>query len=83
MLEHAAADTTKPMHSVFSVERREVLGVVDEAWNARQGLGVLQTNGNRVWTVNMGRTVGTAGEGNIKIIVRDGTNRVITAYPTK
>jgi hypothetical protein len=83
VLEHAIPDPSKAVHSVFNVERREVLGLVDEAWNARQGAGVLQNNGNRIWVVDMGRPVGTAGESNLRIIVRDGTNRVITAYPSK
>jgi hypothetical protein len=33
------------------------------------------------YVVSMGRTIGTAGETNIKIIVRPGTNQIITAYP--
>ena len=31
----------------------------------------------------MGRPIGTSGETSIKIIVRPGTNQVITAYPVK
>jgi filamentous hemagglutinin len=83
VLEHAVPDLAKPLHSVFSVERREVLGLVDDAWRVRTGAGLLQSNGNRVWTVDMGRVVGTAGETNLQIITRDGTNRIITAYPRK
>ncbi len=76
-------DASKQVHSVFSVERRKVLGFVDDAWRVRTGAGVLQSNGNRVWTVDMGRVVDTAGETNLRIITRDGTNRIITAYPSK
>ncbi|MES2974163.1 MAG: hemagglutinin repeat-containing protein [Pseudomonadota bacterium] len=43
--------------------------------------GTLQANGNRVWIVDMGRQVGTAGQTSIQIVVRDGTNQVITVFP--
>ena len=69
---------SKTTHSVFSVDRKEVLGVVDEAWRAK---GSPLPNDPGAYVVSMGRTIGTAGETNIKIIVRPGTNQIITAYP--
>ncbi|MCV4733037.1 pretoxin, partial [Escherichia coli] len=72
---------TKPVHSVFNVGRRDVLNLVDEAWASKTGVGVLQSNGNRVWVVNMNRVIGTNGETSIQLIVRNGTNKIVTAYP--
>jgi RHS repeat-associated protein len=81
VLAHTVPDPSKAAHSVFSVARNELIALIDEAWLARVGLGTLQSNGNRFWVVNMGRQVGTAGETSIKIVVKDGTTDVITAYP--
>jgi hypothetical protein len=81
VLEHLSPDPSKPLHTVFNVERNQLIGLLDEAWAARQGTGVLQANGNRVFEIPMGRAVGPGGETTISIIVRDGTTNVITAYP--
>ncbi|MCG8117523.1 MAG: pretoxin, partial [Candidatus Thiodiazotropha endolucinida] len=70
-----------PLHSVFNVDRKEVLGLVDEAWRSRDGPGTLGTNGNRVWTIDMKRVIGTRGERSIRLVIKDGTLNVITAYP--
>ncbi|MBL0421694.1 hemagglutinin repeat-containing protein [Ramlibacter sp. AW1] len=81
VLDHAAPNSSKPVHSVFNVSRDQVLGLVDEAWAARVGPGTLQANGNRVWVVNMGRSIGTSGQTSVQIVVRDGTTQLITAFP--
>lgn len=81
VLEHTVPNPAKPVHSVFNVNRNQVVGLVDEAWAARSGPGVLQANGNRVWTVDLGRQVGTSGQTGVQIVVRDGTTEVITAFP--
>jgi RHS repeat-associated protein len=81
ILDHTVANPAKPVHSIFSVPRNQVIGLVDEAWAARSGQGVPQANGNRVWTVGMGRQVGTGGQTAIQIVVRDGTTEIITAFP--
>ncbi|MEW8507661.1 MAG: RHS repeat-associated core domain-containing protein [Candidatus Thiodiazotropha sp.] len=81
VLDHAVPNPNKPVHSVFNVDRREVLGLVDEAWTRRIGPGAPQPNGNRTWTIDMGRVVGTAGERSIQLVVRDGTQKIITAFP--
>ena len=78
VLDHAVPNPTKTTHSVFNVDRKEILGLVDEAWHAK-GNPLLSDPG--AYVVPMGRAVGTAGETNIKIIVRPGTNKIITAYP--
>jgi filamentous hemagglutinin family protein len=81
VLDHTIPNPSKPVHSVFNVDRTQVIGLVDEAWAAKVGPGTLQANGNRVWVVDMGRQVGTGGQTSIQIVVRDGTTQVITAFP--
>jgi hypothetical protein len=78
VLRHAEAYPSRATHSVFNVGRNKVLGLVDEAWGMR---GSPLTNDPGAYIVPMGRTVGTAGENAVKIIVRPGTNEIITAYP--
>ena len=43
----------------------------------------LSPDSSGAYIIPMLRVVGAAGETNIKIIVRPGTNEVITAYPFK
>jgi filamentous hemagglutinin len=81
VLEHLKENPNKPLHTIFNVESRDLLGVVDEAWKKRTGPGLLQGNGNRVWQVNLGRAIGTQGETSVQIVVKDGTNKLITAFP--
>ena len=52
--------------------------MVDEAWAKR---GQSLANGPGAYVIPMGRAIGSAGETNIKIITRPGTNEVIAAYP--
>lgn len=78
VLRHAEADPSRATHSVFNVGRNKVLGLVDEAWGMR---GSPLANDPGAYIVPMGRTVGTAGENAVKIIVRPGTNEIITSYP--
>jgi len=55
-----------------------VLELVDQAWK-RRAAAVPGDPG--AFVVPMGRTVGTAGETALRIIVRPGTNQIVTAYP--
>lgn len=80
VLEHAEPNPAKTTHSVFSMDRNEILGAIDEAW-LKKGSPVVGDPG--AYVVPMGRAIGTSGETSIKIIVRPGTNQVITAYPVK
>ncbi|WP_241015393.1 DUF637 domain-containing protein [Pseudomonas frederiksbergensis] len=80
VLEHAEPNPAKTTHSVFSMDRKEILGAVDEAW-LKKGSPVVGDPG--AYVVPMGRAIGTSGETSIKIIVRPGTSQVITAYPVK
>jgi hypothetical protein len=78
VLDHAVPNPNKTTHSVFNVERKEVLGLIDEAWLKK---GNPLPNDPGAYVVPMGRIIGTTGENGIKIIVRPGTNKIITAYP--
>ncbi|MFN3809115.1 MAG: filamentous hemagglutinin N-terminal domain-containing protein [Roseateles asaccharophilus] len=80
VLDHAVPNPNKTTHTVFNVDRKEILGLVDEAWLAK---GNPLPNDPGAYVVPMGRVIGTAGETNIKIIVRPGTSKIITAYPVQ
>lgn len=81
VLAHAAADASKPAHSVFNVARNRVLGLVDEAWAARGSHTIHPSSGNWNYRVDMGRVIGTEGQTAINISVRPGTSEIITAFP--
>lgn len=78
LLAHTVPDVSKPVHSVFNVGRNKVLELVDEAWKMR---GAPIPGDPGAFVVPMGRTVGTAGETAVKIVVQPGTNQIVTAYP--
>ncbi|HXO42200.1 MAG TPA: RHS repeat-associated core domain-containing protein, partial [Thermoanaerobaculia bacterium] len=85
---HEVDNPNKPAHGVFLGDG---VGLTNEAWARAQQLG-LKPSAQGVLTVPMGRQVGWAGgqEGseaavplsNVTIIVKPGTNQIITAYPT-
>jgi hypothetical protein len=82
---HTIPDPAKPQHSIFSVERKDVLGLVDEGWVLPTRYHPLKPDGTpdeRVWIANMGKQVGTAGETHLKIVVSaPGSSDLITAFP--
>lgn len=78
VLEHASSNPNKLNHTVFDVPRNHVLSLVDEAWSVK---GSPLVNDPGAYVVNMNKIIGTNGETSIKIIVRPGTNQIITAYP--
>lgn len=80
ILQHTQLNPYKPIHTVFNVDRCNVIGLVDEAWINR-GNGILQSNGNVYYDIDLGRTVGINGETTIRIITRGYSDNIITAYP--
>jgi hypothetical protein len=80
VLEHTIPNAKKPLHTLFNVDRNQVLGLVDEAWAKR---GTPLPNDPGAYVIPMGRVIGQAGETSIKIVVRPGTSTVITAYPVR
>ncbi|NCC88083.1 MAG: RHS repeat-associated core domain-containing protein, partial [Clostridia bacterium] len=84
VLEHTVPDPSKPLHSVFNAGRDKVLGVVDEAWSMRNSVTpILQKNGNQVFDIPMSKIIGTNGETTIRIVVENGTSKIVTSFPVK
>jgi RHS repeat-associated protein len=79
LFEHLPPDATKPRHGVFNIATsQELIQLVDEAWMNR---GLPAPGDPGAYVINMGRQIGSAGQEWIRVIVRPGTNRFITAYP--
>lgn len=78
VLDHLVPNPKKTTHSIFNVDRTKLIGLLDEAWAKK---GVPLPNDPGAYIIDMGRVIGTGGETKIKIVVRPGTNQVITAYP--
>ena len=78
VLAHTQPDSSKPRHTVFNVDRSNVIGLVDEAWNKK---GIPLPNDPGAYLVDMGRVIGTNGETKIRIVVRPNTNNVVSVYP--
>ncbi len=84
VFEHLKPNPNKPIHSVFDTDKAGLIKLIDEAWNKRDSAyKKAQSNGNRIYDVEMGREVGTNGEHIIRIVVRDNSEKIITAYPKK
>ena len=80
VLEHTKPNPNKPVHTVFNVDKSNVIGLVDEAWNSR-GVGNLASNGYVTYNIDMGKTIGTNGETFMRIVTNGYTNKLISAYP--
>jgi filamentous hemagglutinin len=78
VLDHLVPNASKPTHSIFNVTREKLVGLLDEAW-LKKGSPITGDPG--AYLIDMGRVIGANGERFIKIIVKPGTNNVITAYP--
>lgn len=83
ILQHSRPNPSKPKHSVFKTNIKNIPSEIDEAWKKR-GKGILQRNKNIKYKVPMGRKIGTQGEENLTIIIKRGTNdEIVTAFPGK
>lgn len=80
VLQHTVPNDSKPLHTVYNVDKSEVIGLIDEAW-VNKGQGILQSNGNVLYDINMGKIIGTNGEDTIRIITKGYSNNIITAFP--
>ena len=76
VLRNTRPDASRPNHTVFSSKPREVPSLIDRAWKTR---GDAVSPG--VFEVDMKRTVGTAGERRIRIVVEPNSQNIVTAYP--
>ncbi len=81
VLSHTTNNVAKgPQHTVFNVPKDQVLQLIDSAWLKRGA--PLPTN-PMVYEIPMNMVIGTNGETTIKIVVREGTRKILTAYPIK
>lgn len=82
VLEHIKPNPDKKIHSVFLADENTLILLLDEAWvKGREGDFQLQENGNRVYDVFMDRVIGTENQKKIRLVIKDGTQDIITAYP--
>lgn len=80
VMAHFKSDPGKKVHSVFSVKKNEIIGLIDEAWAKR---GIPLKTDTSVYVVDLGKTIGINGETKLKIVVAPDTYNVVTAYPVK
>jgi hypothetical protein len=73
----------KSPHTIFSVEKKELLPLIDDAW-LRTGQGVnmgIPQGKYTVYEIPMGRVIGTNNETTIRLVVKSNSSEVVTAYP--
>ncbi|WP_197440350.1 hypothetical protein [Polystyrenella longa] len=80
VLNHLVPNPNKATPSIFKVDRTKLIDLLDDAWTKKVGPGVLQPNGNRVWTVDMGRVIGTMSERHIQLVIKHGMTNVISSF---
>jgi RHS repeat-associated protein len=80
VLDHLSPNAGKPAHTLFKVQRNELLGLLDNAW-AKRGSYTSHTSGNWNYRIDMGRVIGYGGETAVNISVRPGTSEIMTAFP--
>jgi hypothetical protein len=79
---HLTVDASKTTQSIFTVPANKLLALIDEAWIKRGGMqGIVRKNGNVEYSIDTGRVIGTRGETTMLIVIKNGTNQVITAFP--
>ena len=80
VMTHKVPNLEKPVHTVFNVEKSEVINLIDEGW-LKKGSCVMQGNGNVVYDIDMGRSIGTNGENVLGIITEGYTNNIVSSFP--
>lgn len=84
VLEHLTPNPSKKKHSVFDTDPQGLIRLLDKAWkNKDKNFSKVQANGNRIYDIKMDQVIGKNGEKMIRIIVKDGTSNIITAYPRR
>lgn len=81
VLKHYREDPTKDFHTMFSIPKKDVLGLIDEAWLKKtQPLPRDPT----AYVVSFDKVIGMKGERKLKIVMtKAGGNRIKTAYPVE
>ena len=82
VIAHTQPDPSKPTHTMYNVDKSQVIGLIDEAW-VNKGQGIMQRNGNVKYEIDMGRVVGANGETSIRIITNGYSNNIVTAFPVQ
>ena len=80
VLLHARPEVRSVPHSVFS-DPSSVFSTIDEAW--LKAAGRAEPGKPNVFIGDLGRAIGTNGETRVKIVVRPGTQQVVTAHPVR
>ena len=96
VMRHLENDLSRPYHTYFYGDSKIMFAKIDEAWEKikAEGISYEIRNGNWKYVVDMGEVVGRVGgsliEGQpiqectkIAIVVRPGTNQVVTCFPSK
>jgi hypothetical protein len=79
VFDHLNPNPQKPLQTVFSVDKKDLLPLLDEAWKNPIKQQVHGDPG--AYIIDMRRVIGTAGEQKIRLVVKPGTSEIITAYP--
>ena len=82
---HTRPDSSKPIHSVFTLStREEVEALLVEAWGKRgKPKSTNRAQGRKIYEVNMQRVIGTKGERRLRMVVDADSGYMITAYPVR
>ncbi len=81
--EGAAARPDDPFEwPMFEAHPSDVFDLVDEAWRKRSmAQSTIDSDGNGVFDIDIGRNVGEQHERRIRIIAKEGASKIIYARP--
>jgi len=92
VLAHGVNDLSKPTQGVFNGSGKDIISVVDEAWEKKLNQNISASAGNNVFEIDMGRNIGWEGGSQgtgvaltkIRIIMASGgSSQIISAYPIR
>lgn len=84
LLKHGFVDPDRPGHTVFAVDDPlDIIRLADKAYLGRTGEGRLGGGPRpvRIWTIAMGRVIGTRGEEFIELVLDARTGKFVSAFP--
>ncbi len=80
VLEHMKEIPNKRYHTLFNTTEDKLFGLLDEAWLKK---GPQLANDLGTYVIDMGKVIGTQGETAIRIVTKQSTSQILTAYPVK
>lgn len=92
VLKHGLDTSSKPLQGVFNGSSKNIISVVDEAWEKKLNQDISASSGNNVFEIDMGRNIGWEGGSQgtgaaltkIRIIMASGgSSQIISAYPIR